>query len=202
MSAIFLSAGVPEPSDPKYGDADPLRILAAVRALCLVTLRTQRIVWGGHPAITPMIWAACVNLEVDPLKAVHLYQSLFFPEEVRPAENKTFGTVTDVEPDGGRDSSLLKMRQRMLTDHRFSAGVFIGGKAGIEEEFALFREYQPEATLVVLKSTGGAAGLLGTKYPDVSDRGGDFVDYVGLFANTLGELEPEPHFSLVRKPKL
>lgn len=202
MSAIFLSAGVPEPSDAKYGDADPLRILAAVRALCLVTLRTQKIVWGGHPAITPMIWAACVNLEVNPLEAVHLYQSLFFPDHVRPAENKTFGAVTDVERDGGRDTSLLKMRQRMLTDHHFSAGVFIGGKEGIEEEFALFREFQPDASLVVLKSTGGAARLLGTQFSAFSDPGNDFVDYVGLFAERLGDLEPERQFTTVRKPKL
>lgn len=194
MSTIFLSAGVPEPSDKIYGDADPLRILAAVRALCIVSLRFHKLVWGGHPAITPMIWAACVNLKVDPLCAVHLYQSMVFPEAMRPKENESFGTVTNVDQDGGRNSSLLKMRTQMLGDHHFVAGVFIGGKDGVEKEFKLFRKMQPSAVPVVLTSTGGAAGRLGAAFPDLSDPGKDFVDYVGFLVHHLGDLKPEPHF--------
>lgn len=192
MSAIFLSAGVPNSDDPIYGaTADPLRIHAAIRALCLVILGSKKIVWGGHPAITPMIWAACVNMEIDPRSAVHLYQSLFFPEEIRPKENETFATLTNVPAAEDRDSSLLQMRVKMLTEHPFEAGVFIGGKKGIEDEFELFVQLNSKAKLVILPSTGGAAQILGAKFPDLSAPAGRFVDYVGYLSEALLEGPPK-----------
>ena len=56
--AIFLSAGVPDPRrGPEYAKtADTVAIAAAVSALVHVTLGRRLLVWGGQPAITPMIW--------------------------------------------------------------------------------------------------------------------------------------------------
>lgn len=58
MDAIFLSAGVPDPRrGPEYAaTADTVAITAAVSALVYVTLGRRPLIWGGHPAITPMIW--------------------------------------------------------------------------------------------------------------------------------------------------
>ncbi len=66
--AIFLSAGVPDPNrGPQYAKtADTVAITAAVSALVHVTLGRRLLVWGGQPAITPMI-LGCIaeGLEVD-----------------------------------------------------------------------------------------------------------------------------------------
>src|SRR5258705_4522652 len=44
--------------------------------LTVPTLGRRLLVWGGHPAITPMIWAAANDMGVDYGAWVHLYQSL------------------------------------------------------------------------------------------------------------------------------
>jgi hypothetical protein len=55
--AVFLSASVPDPKrDPKYyRTADVTAIRDAVRALVTIVLPKARLVWGGHPAITPPV---------------------------------------------------------------------------------------------------------------------------------------------------
>ena len=54
---IFLSASIPLPSrDAKYIEtADIIAIRDAVIALTTVVLPHHRIIWGGHPSITPLI---------------------------------------------------------------------------------------------------------------------------------------------------
>ena len=57
VDAIFLSASVPDPKrGPDYAaTSDSVAITSAVSALVHVTLGRRVLVWGGHPAITPMI---------------------------------------------------------------------------------------------------------------------------------------------------
>src|SRR5688572_20092354 len=65
--AVFLSAGVPDPKrGPEYAaTADTIAINAAVSALVHVTLGRRLLVWGGQPAITPMIWVVAEDIGVD-----------------------------------------------------------------------------------------------------------------------------------------
>jgi hypothetical protein len=51
---IFLSASIPD-RDPYVRDSDPLAIREAVLALVAVTVRERRLVFGGHPAISPLV---------------------------------------------------------------------------------------------------------------------------------------------------
>src|SRR3954471_14302168 len=109
--AIFLSAGIPDPlRGPQYAiTAEPVAICAAVSALVHVTLGRRPLVWGGHPAITPMVWAVAENLGINYGKWVKLYQTRFFEDEF-PEDNQRFENVTytdDVEHD--RNKSLLLM---------------------------------------------------------------------------------------------
>ena len=91
MSAIFLSASVPLVGRGSYHEtANPFLIQCAVRELVIAVIRQHKIVWGGHPAITPMIWSICEDLGVDYTQSVVLYQSKFF-EDRYPEENKRFG---------------------------------------------------------------------------------------------------------------
>ncbi|WP_164015237.1 hypothetical protein [Pyxidicoccus trucidator] len=185
--AIFLSAGVPDPKcGPEYAaTADTVAITAAVSALVHVTLGRRLLIWGGHPAITPMIWVVAENIGVDYGRWVRLYQSRHFQDEF-PEDNERFQNVTytgDVEKD--REKSLLEMRERMFTEHQFKAAVFIGGMGGIIDEFELFHRLQPNAAVVPVVSTGGAVLKVAERLPVVAPDLSNDLDYVALFHRHL-----------------
>jgi hypothetical protein len=186
--AIFLSAGVPDPiRGPEYANtADPVAIAAAVSALVHVTLGRRLLIWGGQPAITPMIWVVAEALGLDYGGWVKLYQTRYFEDEF-PEDNKNFQNVTytdDVE--GDREKSLLAMRERMLTDHTFQAAVFIGGMGGIIDEFEMFRRLQPSAVVLPVVSTGGAVLKVADRMPTFDRDLADDLDYIALFHRHLG----------------
>lgn len=185
--AIFLAASVPDPRRaPEYAkSADTVAIASAVSALVHVVLGRRRLVWGGHPAITPMVYSVAEGLNVDYSEWVTLYQSSYF-EDLYPEDNERFRNIIYTERRGGREASLLHMRQQMLGGNTFAAGVFIGGMSGIVDEFRLFRQLQPKAALAPVASTGGAvlnvvAELTNPNEDLVSD-----LDYVALFHRHLG----------------
>jgi len=185
--AIFLSAGVPDPKrGPQYAKtADTVAITAAVSALIYVTLGRRLLVWGGQPAITPMIWVVADGLGIDYGRWVRLYQSKHFQDEY-PEDNQRFQNVTYTDDVGhDRGNSLKLMREQMFSDFNFTAAVFIGGMGGIVQEFDLLQRLQPRAAMLPVISTGGAvrdvAQRLGNVPPDLRDD----MDYVALFHRHL-----------------
>lgn len=184
LKQIFLSASIPNPTDEPYGaTADPLLIHSAVRSLCTIAFGTRRVIWGGHPAITPMMWAACENLGLNYADTVHLYQSRYF-EDAFPEENARFGNVTYVPAMPSREESLQRMRDQML-DNEFEAGVFAGGKEGVIQECDLFIKRHPQAHVIILPSTGGASRILAERYPHQSAPVDDFFDYISYIARFI-----------------
>ena len=187
---IFLSASIPLPDrDPRFVEtADILAIRDSVIALVTTVLPFHRIIWGGHPSITPLIYYVMRKLNLNIQDHVTLYQSRFF-ERFFPEDNNEFNNVklTDVIEED-REKSLFHMRNRMLTESQFSAAVFIGGMEGIELEYNMFREIQPHALLVPIASTGAATkmvydNLLPVQYKNerlVKDYG-----YMSLFQKLL-----------------
>ncbi len=187
---IFLSASIPLPErDPQFIEtADIIAIRDSVIALATTVLPYHRIVWGGHPSITPLINYVMSKLNLDIQGHVTLYQSRFF-EKFFPEDNNKFNNVilTDVI-EGDREKSLFHMRNRMLTESQFSAAVFIGGMEGIELEYNMFRKIQPHAILLPIASTGAATkmvydNLLPDEYKNerlVKDYG-----YMSLFQKLL-----------------
>lgn len=184
--AIFLSAGVPDPAARHFvGEADSAAISAAVSALLYVALGRRRLVWGGHPAITPMVWAYAEAMGVDYGAWVKLYQSAYFEDEF-PEETAFFNNVV-ITPkiDNDVQASLAMMRERMLSETDFGAAVFVGGMAGILDEFELFKKSEPQAAILPIMSAGGAAEILGQKInaaPDFAEQ----RDYVALLHSQLG----------------
>ena len=170
LRSIFLSAGVPDPTAKHFmGEGDSAAISALVSALLFVALGRRPIVWGGHPAITPMIWAYAEALNVDYGKWVTLYQSEFFKDDF-PEENARFGNVIVTQAvQGDREGSLEIMRRRMLSESKFEAAIFAGGMAGIFDEYRLFAELAAGATILPIVSTGGAAAILGEEIKASSD---------------------------------
>lgn len=186
MSSIFLSASVPIVGrGDYYKTANPFLIQCAVRELVIAVIRHHKIVWGGHPSITPMIWSICEDLNIDYSENVILYQSRHF-EDRFPEENKRFNNVifTDDVP-GDREASLLLMREEMLSRKDLDAAVFIGGMEGVEDEYHLFREFHPNAKVLPVAAPGGAALLLAEKLGCYDEAGMRNIDFASLFHTKL-----------------
>ena len=195
--AIFLSASIPDPRRaPAYAvTSDSVAIASAVSALVNVTLGRRLLVWGGHPAITPMIWIVAEDVSVDYGSWVRLYQSKYFEEQF-PEDNERFSNVTYTDTiDGDRERSLRVMRERMISDYVFNSGVFIGGMDGILQEFKIFRNLQPKAQLLPIGSTGGAALEVARQLPELHPDLLDDFDYISMFHRLLGIPTNEKRFS-------
>ncbi|WP_454689795.1 SLOG domain-containing protein [Achromobacter aloeverae] len=189
MSAIFLSASVPLVDRGTYHEtANPFLIQCAVRELVISVIRQHKIVWGGHPAITPMIWAICEDLKVDYSDAVILYQSSFFQDRF-PEENQRFHNVvlTDAVP-RDRDASLLLMREQMLSREDLAAAVFIGGMDGVEAEYELFIRFHPNAKVLPVAAPGGAALDLAKRLGNFDEAELQDIDFSRLFHSHLSAL--------------
>jgi hypothetical protein len=127
---------------------------------------------------------------------VHLYQSLLFKDEF-PAENARFQNVKYIDAVGNdRSGSLLAMRRRMLSDYHYEAGVFIGGMEGVEEEFELFRQLHPNATILPIASTGGAALLIYQLNQGLPSDLLSSLDYIGIIHREL-KIRPSEHRQLI-----
>lgn len=181
MGDIFLSASIPVPGRGDFHeDADPFLIQFAVRELFVVALGRRRLVWGGHPAITPMVWALCEDLGVEYADAVTLYQSKLF-EAVFPEENARFANVIEVEAvDEDRDLSLIALRKTML-DRKYEAAVFIGGMDGLLHEYELFKQMHPHLPILAVGSTGGAAKRIARWEEQDVER----IDFLQMYTNVL-----------------
>jgi hypothetical protein len=186
MSAIFLSASVPVVGRGTYYEtANPFLIQSAVRELVISVIRDHQIVWGGHPAITPMIWTICKDLNVDYSKSVVLYQSRFF-EDRFPEENAEFGNVIVVDAiPNDREASLLRMREAMLSREDLRAAVFIGGMEGVEAEYSIFKRFHPHRKTLLVPAPGGAARQLAQTLATVQAQGLGDTDFARLFHTEL-----------------
>ena len=160
MSAVFVSASIPDPQrDARYHTtADVVAIREAVRALAAAVIPRTPLVFGGHPAITPLIRHVAERVGHD--NRITIYQSEFF-RSFYPSDNVFFRNMVVVgDVPGDREASLLRMRTTMFRSTEFAAGVFIGGMEGVEQEFELFRSICPQAKWFPVGSTGAAARLV------------------------------------------
>ena len=193
MSTMFLSASVPIPGRGRFFEtADPFLIQLAVRQLVLSTIRDWRIVWGGHPAITPMMWNVCQDIGVSYTERVTLYQSDFFKSEF-PEENRQFENVVVVKGvPGEREASLDALRRAMLSRPDLRAAVFVGGMEGVIQEFELFRGYHPGAPVLPVTASGGAARDLAVllNMPDVERPTVDFARLFEEWFPTQSDVNP------------
>ena len=142
-----------------------------------------------------MICLVAESIGVDYGSWVRLYQSKHFSDQFSE-DNERFRNVTYTEEiEGDRNKSLLMMRQRMLSENRFAAAVFIGGMDGVLEEFDIFRRLQPDAVIVPVASTGGAAIELASRLPNLEKDLLDDFDYVAVFYRHLSISVLEDRFN-------
>lgn len=190
LKTIFLSASIPlEERNAKYFEtADVIAIRDAVRALATVVIPRSILVWGGHPAITPLIRYVMGRMNSTLKDHVTLYQSNFFAAQF-PEDNFAFENITLIPTTGERESSLRDMRTRMINDHDYAAGIFIGGMEGVEDEFSVFRDVHPNALLLPVASTGAAAKFIYDSLdPKPDKRLADDYAYMSMFKETLKDV--------------
>ena len=91
MIHVFLSASVPLPNrDPEFLDtADVVAIREAVKALVGEVIPKGILVFGGHPAITPLLSLLLRGLGPEARRRIILYQSARFSDQFAP-ENDEF----------------------------------------------------------------------------------------------------------------
>ncbi len=189
LKNIFLSASIPlKERNPIYYDtADVIAIRDCVSSLAKVILPECRLVWGGHPSITPLISSILESVNVNIKEHVYLYQSDYF-RQMFPVENEEFSESLIVTDDiGSRDESLALMREKMIVNNDFIAGIFVGGMEGVEDEFELFTQSHPEAMVLPMASTGAAAlGIYEEGDFDISLK--DDYAYIALFYKLFKEI--------------
>lgn len=189
MKNIFLSASIPLPErDEKYiGTADIIAIRDAVIALTSVVLPHHRLIWGGHPSITPLIYYVMEKLNLNIQEHMILYQSRFF-EKYFPKDNNKFENIVFIDIiDNDREKSLKMMREKMI-ENEFSAGIFIGGMEDVEEEYDMFIKKHPNALVLPIASTGAAAKkIYNEKFIDKNERLVKDYAYMSLFQKYLIE---------------
>jgi hypothetical protein len=162
MIHVFLSASVPLPSrDPKFmATADVVAIREAIKALVGEVIPQGYLVFGGHPAITPLMAILLRGLGLEARRRIILYQSAYFADQF-VTENDEFIDLRLIPAVGNSlKRSVKAMRKQMIEDTPFDIGVFIGGMEGVLEEFDLFRSHHRQARVWPIASTGAAAQQL------------------------------------------
>lgn len=208
---VFVSASFPsrERSARFYETADPNEITQALVATLRAVLSAGgRIVFGGHPSVTPLVMMVAeeylpesiedrLTLRESGRSAVIAYQSESFraamPESTRNLEAWGLGELRWVEvqgdepqftPDGTLihgtgEQSLRRMRAQMFGETRPVAAIFIGGMEGIHNEAELFRQMCRGQMLYFLGAPGGAAREL------AQNERSEFTPEAGLNSDEL-----------------
>jgi hypothetical protein len=190
MIRLFLSASVPLPGrNEKYmATADVLAIRDSVKALVTSVLDKGLVVFGGHPAITPLIALLMRGLPPETRRRVVLFQSAFFERDFLDENDEFIDLRLTPAVPGDRAASLQRMRQEMIAAELYDAAIFVGGMEGIHEEYHAFHKAHPHAPCFPIASTGAAALEL---YKEVGQGRRDLIyelTYPILFRNLLAEI--------------
>lgn len=208
---VFLSASFPsrERSANFFETTDPDEVTHAIVATCRAVFAVGgRLVFGGHPSITPLIMMVAEEylpediaerreLRGEGRATVIAYQSESFrfatPQSTRNLEEWGLGELRWVEESGDKprftaegtlihgsgDLALQRMREEMFEETKPVAAIFIGGMEGIEQEATMFRRACEGHPLYFIGAPGGAARNL------AETQRADFNAASGLTAQEL-----------------
>jgi len=168
---IFLSASFPREDRDKtfFNSASPTQITSAITSISrAILMNGGRLVFGGHPTVSPLILSVARNIQRNlnfKEKKVIIYQSEYFKDIISKHTlrlgEEGYGEIKFTrESSSGIQESLRSMRDQMLTEVKFIAGIFIGGMEGIFDEFKLFREKFPKLPVYPISRPGGATKLI------------------------------------------
>lgn len=168
---VFLSASFPsgergEEVRPFDASAIADAVSAIVRA---VLLNEGKLLFGGHPTITPLVLMIGAELRVQ--RAVDVFQSQWFGAQITrdtwTLEGSDVGTIHWTPRRATLEESLGEMRRQMLGFVVPAGAVFVGGMSGIWEEYKLLGAMWPGVPRIPVGGPGGAAGKLPNTSEDV-----------------------------------
>jgi|GEM_PF-717515 len=168
--SVFLSASIPEKRS-SYPEFEKREIIDAVVAFSRATLDSGgRLVFGGHPTISPLILHVATQERRRIGSQEHLvdvYQSRWFEDVIPECTRRLVGLE---EVPGAQiaklyytprmsteKESLEEMRRIMLIERNPCCAIFIGGKDGIIEEFDMFTRYYTSRPVYCIGSPGGSS---------------------------------------------
>lgn len=183
---IFLSASVPTPQREYYGTENIFAIREAIIAFTTVCVKYGvRFYFGGHPAITPLIWNVAMQNVKQGMPLIDIYQSKIFGDKI-PNEVKDFKNVHLTEPvnDSIKDS-VIAMRKQMFAENPIDCAIFIGGMQGIIDEYDMLKQEYPNAQYYAFASTGGASVELYKKIGYCNELLENSYAYLSIFRTLL-----------------
>jgi hypothetical protein len=186
--SILLSASVPREREPTEDmteheraelewrnkhyteSARPPQIRSAVMELTKAALmRNVQLIFGAHPAISPMVLDAARNIGAPP-ESILIFQSRFFEKEIPDSTleladwsaGRLFFTPEQhaTRRRDARNQSLTLMRSIMVSPPNLRGAIFVGGMEGVEEEAKLFKKEHRNLPCYAVASTGSAAADL------------------------------------------
>lgn len=161
---VFLSASFPSGVRARaFPPADPAAVTDAVTAVARAVLGANgRLVFGGHPTITPLVLLVAASRGSQ--NRVDVFQSQWFeheiPEETLRLEELGFGRIHWTGAGASLAASLQTMREEMFTQAQPVGAVFIGGMEGILDEWELFTRLAAGRPRLPVATPGGAAAQL------------------------------------------
>jgi hypothetical protein len=147
--------------------AQPQRIRLAVMEFTKTALmRHAQLIFGAHPAISPMVLDAARNAGAQP-DSILIFQSDFFagriPGSTLELSDWSAGRLFFTPQQSAdrlcdaRSLSLTEMRFIMVSPSNLRGAIFVGGMEGVEEEAELFKSAHPTLPRYAIGSTGSAA---------------------------------------------
>ena len=163
-ATIFLSASFPSGNrGERFRPYDASGIADAVSAFTRSILAGNgKLVFGGHPTITPLVLMIARELSVT--DSVVVFQSAWFRDiripEVDEIQSERLGVIHWTDCADDLDQSLRIMRTEMIGSVPYDAAIFVGGMEGIHDEYNLFTELRPDIPCFPVSGPGGAAATL------------------------------------------
>ena len=166
-ATVFMSASFPSGDrGEQFRPYDASGIADAVSAFTRAILAGNgKLVFGGHPTITPLVLMIARELCVT--NSVVVFQSAWFRDfrlpEVDEIESERLGVVHWTDKADNLDESVRIMREKMIGSIQYKAAIFVGGMEGIHDEYSLFAEIWPNIPCIPVAGPGGAAKTLPSK---------------------------------------
>lgn len=161
MKKIFLSASIPTLGREYFEGSNPLLIREAVVAFTRVCMEYDiEFYFGGHPAISPLVYQIAKNYIGEKEAPIRIYQSEWF-KDMTPAEIKYYGNIVWTPKCEDVGSSVQLMRKLMFEDNIDTCcAVFIGGMNGIIDEAKKISSLCPDIKMLPMASTGCASAAV------------------------------------------
>lgn len=182
---IFLSASLPTPGREFYGTENVYAIREAVMAFTYVCAKHKLpFYFGGHPAITPLIWDVAKDYSSDIQHLFKIYQSAWFKGQT-PKEVAYFDNIVWTKKCSTLGESVKLMRFMMFNDNPTDIAVFLGGMNGILDEEKMIHNLYKNVKILPIPTTGAASKQLyddlNLSYQDIEDNYG----YISIFEKYL-----------------